>query len=150
MNSILERPIKLIIHSCPGQLPVVRATLQRVCEMVGFDDDTIGGVVLSVDEALTNVIKHAYSGDREQTIEITMTPFGATRCEGLRIELRDFGRHVPREQIKSRDLNDVRPGGLGVHIISECMDRVDYAAADGGGTLLTLVKNLPARQEASK
>jgi len=151
MDPILDRPIKLTIHSCPGQLPVVRAALQRVCELVGFGDEAAGAIVLSVDEALTNIIKHAYQGAIDRTIEITLSAIGAERrTEALQVELRDFGRYVPREQIRSRDLDDVRPGGLGVHIIAECMDCVDYAPAEGGGTLLTLIKKLPARQEASK
>jgi len=146
----MDRPIKLTIHSSPSQLPVVRAALQRCCELIGFDSDATGGIVLSMDEALTNIMKHAYKGQPDQAIEITLTPLGEGGHGGLCIELRDFGRYVPREQIKSRDLDDVRPGGLGVHIISECMDRVDYSPGEGGGTVLTMVKNLPTKQEASK
>ena len=39
------------------------------------------------------------------------------------------------------DLADIRPGGLGVHIMTECMDSVEFAPADGGGTLLTMTKS---------
>ena len=59
--------------------------------------------------------------------------------------------YVDPSDIKPRDLDDVRPGGLGVHIIVECMDEVTYSPRDGGGTVLTMVKNLrPADAQESK
>ena len=153
MNSLTEKPIKLCIFSLPAHLPVVRAAMEKVCEMVGFDADAIGNVVLSVDEALSNVIKHAYSGAEDQPIEVELTPFEASQQRGVRIRLRDYGRCVDPGEIKSRNLADVRPGGLGVHIINECMDHVEFAPAEGGGTQLIMtkiVKTLPSKQEATK
>ena len=140
MNPPPDQTIEMRIASAPGHLPVVRAATGKVCELIGFDEDATGGIILSVDEALANIIKHAYQGAADQPIEIQWTPFSNKDGLGLRICLRDHGRVVDRAQIKSRDLKDVRPGGLGVHIMHECMDEVDYAPAEGGGTLLTMVK----------
>ena len=56
--------------------------------------------------------------------------------------LRDYGKVVDPAEICSRDLEDVRPGGLGVHIIKECMDSMEYCPAEGGGTVLILTKAL--------
>lgn len=146
MKFLPDRPVKLSIYSSPACLPVVRAALEKMCELIGFDSETAGAVVLSADEGLTNIIKHAYDGAADQPIDVELTPFGAPAASGLRIRLRDFGRVVDPSQIKSRDLRDVRPGGLGVHIMNECMDRIEYRPAEGGGTLLTMVKNLPAEK----
>lgn len=110
--------------------------------MLGFDSETVGQVVLSVDEALANVIKHAYLDDNDKPIEIELTPPDASSPRALKICLTDWGIHAEAEKIKSRDLNDVRPGGLGVHIITECMDQVDYRPRSECGTKLTMVKNL--------
>jgi anti-sigma regulatory factor (Ser/Thr protein kinase) len=135
-------PIAIGIKSLPGHLPIVRAAAEKACELVGFDDDTRNRVVLSLDEALTNVIRHAYGGAGDQPIEIELTPLGDAAPEGLQIRLRDYGRTVDSSRIRPRDLEDVRPGGLGVHIMKECMDSVEYAAAEGGGTVLTMIKRV--------
>jgi anti-sigma regulatory factor (Ser/Thr protein kinase) len=49
---------------------------------------------------------------------------------------------VDPSSIKSRDLDDLRPGGLGVHIMNSCMDCLEYRRAKGGGTILTMVKRV--------
>lgn len=121
---------------------MVRAATEKFCELLGFGEDVAGNIVLSLDEAMTNVIKHAYDGASNKPIEIELESFNSDNRAGVCIRLRDFGKCVHRSEIKSRDLADVRPGGLGVHIMTECMDSVDYAPANGGGTTLTMIKNL--------
>ncbi len=153
MNRISEKPIKMSILSVPTHLPIVRAVIEKICEQIGFEPETSGNVVLSVDEALTNIIKHAYHGAADQPIEIELSLLMRGGRQGLRIQLRDYGRCVDPAEIKSRDLQDVRPGGLGVHIMQECMDQIEFVRAQGGGTLLTMVKlpgNVPSKQEANK
>jgi len=151
MDLIPREPIALHFCSSPAHLPVIRAAVERMCDLLGMDSEATGGVVLSVDEAMTNIIKHAYKGDSGQPIDIVMTPVGQPDPNALEICLSDRGQYVDPSQIKSRDLDDVRPGGLGVHIIVKCMDEVTYAPRDGGGTVLTMIKNLQSIDaEASK
>lgn len=142
MKLVPRQPVKVSILSCPSHLPVVRAAVEKMCELLGFDADSAGTVVLGMDEALTNIIKHAYGGAGDKPIDVELIPTGSDEPTGLEIRLLDRGRQIDPDQIKSRDLGDVRPGGLGVHIITECMDEVEYANRDGGGTVLSLVKNL--------
>ena len=151
MDLIPRKPIQLHFCSSPAHLPVVRAAVEKMCDLLGMDSDATGGVVLSVDEAMTNIIKHAYDGDRGQPIDLVMTPVGQPDPTALEICLSDRGRYADPAQIRSRDLDDVRPGGLGVHIIFKCMDEVTYCRREGGGTVLTMIKNLqPTDVEASK
>lgn len=134
-----DSSIKLSIASTPAHLPVVRSAVDSVCKLMGFDEAARCGIVLAVDEALANVIEHAYQNSNDKPIEITLRSVGGDKA-ALQIELRDWGRQVAPAAIKSRDLDDVRPGGLGVHIMARCMDEVNYAHAPDGGTILTLVK----------
>lgn len=143
MQDILANPISLSISSSPAHLSVVRATVERLAHLLGFEEEAGHKIALAVDEALSNVIKHAYHGQEDQPIEITF------RCgheesgkRVLEIELRDWGTPVPRSQIRSRDIDDVRPGGLGVHIITSIMDEVKYISSPGGGTRLKMTKGL--------
>jgi len=151
MNLVPRKPIELRFRSSPAHLPVVRAAIEKICELLAMDDETVGAVVLSVDEAITNVIKHAYKGNDDKPIDVTLTPVGVDGPHALTITLGDRGKYVDPATFKPRDLADVRPGGLGVHIILECMDEVTYAPREGGGTLLTMTKTLrPGPAETSK
>ena len=146
MGPAKPKPVQMEILSDPANLPTVRAETERLCEEIGFDADTAGHVMLSVDEALTNIIRHAYEGRGDGRIDVAFEPLGDETPTGLCIRLRDYGRTVDLCKIKSRDLTDVRPGGLGVHIMQQCMDDVQYAHAEGGGTLLTLCKYLGGKK----
>jgi serine/threonine-protein kinase RsbW len=130
MSELLDQPVVIAIRSVPAHLPVVRSALDRFCELVGFSDEERGLIVLAVDEALTNIIRHAYHGRPDQRIEITLRcTKGADGQETLQIQLRDWGEPARPEQFKSRPLQEVRPGGLGVHIMRCCMDNVEYRPA---------------------
>lgn len=143
MRNVLSKPITLSISSTPAHLSVVRATVERLAQLLGFDEDAGHKITLAVDEGLSNVIKHAYHGQEDQPIEITFRCLREqTGRPAFAIELRDWGTPVPTSQIRSRDLEDVRPGGLGVHIITSIMDEVKYNPSPGGGTRLTMVKGL--------
>jgi len=144
----LGKPIRLTVLSDPAHLPLVRCMVERVCEMAGFDAAGAHRIMLSVDEAMTNIIRHAYDGDTHQPIDVEFSiEAHDDGCECLRIRLRDYGRREDPARIRSRDLQDVRPGGLGVHIIKECMDSVQYEPAEGGGTALTLMKSIPGKEQ---
>jgi anti-sigma regulatory factor (Ser/Thr protein kinase) len=136
--------IRMHIRSSPWQLAVVRAAVEKMCAQLGMDERSIGEMMLGVDEALTNVIRHAYEGQADRPIEIELSPCGSEEecIDCLQVVIRDEGRSVPAEQIRSRDLEDIRPGGLGVHIMQTVMDHVDYTPRPDGGTVLTLRKNL--------
>jgi len=149
--TLSDQTVKLAINSDPSHLPVVRAAVEKVCEIIGFDSKTVGDVILGVDEALANIIKHAYRNQHDQPIEIELTPMhdhdGSIE---LLIRLKDNGMMVDPSTIKGRDLDDIRPGGLGVHIMKHCMDQLEYQPAPGGGTILTMTKRLPEKRKETQ
>lgn len=134
--------IELTIQANPAYLCVVRAAVRKALEIAGFDDPSADGVTLALDEALTNIIRHSYGGTCEKSIIIKLTQIPDYResTSALEIVIRDFGRQVDPKSIRSRDLNDVRPGGLGVHIIQTIMDEVEYSCVSEGGMQLRMVK----------
>ena len=101
-------------------------------------------IALAVDEAITNVIRHGYQGDSDGIIDISMQRNGSTI--GFIIE--DRAVQVPIQHIKGRALDDIRPGGLGVHLIREVMDEAVWSHRDGGGMRLELKKDLIAAAAA--
>jgi serine/threonine-protein kinase RsbW len=125
----------------PDYLSVGRAAVRRVGAGVGLDEEQCESVALAVVEALTNVIRHSYDGPCEKLIIVKLSKvLYSDESSGLEIVVRDFGRQVAPSVIKGRDLEDVRPGGLGVHIIHSVMDEVEFSPAQDSGMQLRMVK----------
>ena len=131
-------PLEITILSDPANLAEVRQAVEHYALGAGLNEAEAAKVVLALDEALTNIIRHAYGNANDRPIEIQACHDIETFC----LILRDYGRQAPRETIHSRNLDDVRPGGLGVHIMTTCMDCIDYQPADDTGTVLTMTKRI--------
>jgi len=128
------------ISGDPHQLAAVRIQVQTFARDVGFADSDCVHIALAVDEALANVIEHSYGGRCGEPIDIELADAGHKGRAGIQIKVRDYGRQVDPGVIRSRELENVRPGGLGVHIIRSVMDEVDYTPADGAGMVLVMKK----------
>jgi anti-sigma regulatory factor (Ser/Thr protein kinase) len=124
--------------SDPNLLGEVRRKLAQYASQAGMVETQADSFVLAADEALTNIIRHAYEGATDQPIDIDIYSDGTK----LHLTLRDYGQPVPREMIRSRDLDDIRPGGLGVHIMTTCMDSVEFQHLEEGGTKLVMSKRI--------
>ncbi len=133
-------PTSLRISADPEELPQVRDALSAVVGRIGFDEHQGAQIALAIDEALANVIKHGYGGRCQQPIDIEITQLEEEGRGCIRVSIRDFGRQVDPSIIFGRDLDDVRPGGLGVHIMRTVMDHVEFACANGGGMRVTMTK----------
>ena len=66
------------------------------------------------------------------------------RCgEDLVVSLQDFAPKIDPKEVKPRDLDEIRPGGLGTHLIREMMDSAEFVRAESGrGNLLRMVKRI--------
>ncbi len=152
-------PIQLRISSNTLFLAGARELVYQVAHRLGFSEEACGQLALAVDEALCNIIRHGYDRDPDRPIWIFIQPEGGVPITGanvppgtpptevdhsittgLRIVLEDEAKQVDLASIKSRDLENVRPGGLGVHIINEVMDEVRYEHRTPRGMRLTMVK----------
>ena len=134
------KPMAWTCPSDPELLGEVRHKLAQYATQAGMVEEQADCLVLAADEALTNIIRHAYEGATDQPIDIYIHSDGTE----LHLTLRDYGHPVPRETIRSRDLDDVRPGGLGVHIMTTCMDSVEFQHPGDGGTKLVMSKRIDA------
>ncbi|MEE9276328.1 MAG: ATP-binding protein [bacterium] len=137
------RRFAIEIPSDPSCLCLVRATVESLCVMGGMDEIARCRVVLAVDEACSNIIRHSYEGATDRPIICE----GRLEDECIEIVLRDYGKKVDPAEICPRDLSDVRPGGLGVHLIREVMDTVEFEDCGEEGTRLHLRKRLPRAGE---
>ncbi len=137
--------LKMELRSNPEMLCVVRNALGELAAKLGFSEAECRAVVLAVDEALTNIIRHAYLGDHERSIEASFRrihlPKDSKSQDALEIVLEDSGTAVNPDKMCGRALEDVRPGGLGLHFIRQSMDTVEFTHSNGRNQL-RLVKIL--------
>jgi anti-sigma regulatory factor (Ser/Thr protein kinase) len=145
-----EPDLLLRLMSHPRYLSGARELITAVSRRLGFDETISCQIALAVDEALANVIRHGYASQADRPIWVSLWPLGADPEDaiGVRIMIEDEARQVEPHEIKGRDLEDVRPGGLGVHIIREVMDHAAYEKRDGGGMRLVMEKRLPTGHRA--
>lgn len=131
--------LKIELRSNPEMLCVVRNALGQLAAMQGFSEAECREVVLAVDEALTNIIRHAYLGDAEQPIEVSFRRIHASpdgeSGDAFEIVLEDHGVTANPEKMCGRALEDVKPGGLGLHFIRECMDTVEFSRSNNKNQL---------------
>lgn len=143
--------LKLELQSNPELLCAVRGAVERLTEKMGFPEPECRSVTRAVDEAMTNIIRHAYGNQPDQPIELTCfrakRADGGDSVEGLEIILKDQGAQVDPEDMHGRPLDEVKPGGLGLHYIRQSMDVMEFTRADGTNQL-RLVKYLQPRRPA--
>lgn len=140
-----DRPdLRLELVSNPLYLCGARELVGSVAHRLGMDEESCAHIKLAVDEAVCNVIRHGYGKRADGPIWISLWPMGNNGRPGLRIVIEDEARQVEPAAIKGRELDDIRPGGLGVHIIFQVMDEVQYEKRPGTGMRLTMVKRAKA------
>ncbi|MBE2204422.1 MAG: ATP-binding protein [Chthoniobacterales bacterium] len=124
------------------RLAEIRRAVREFLSKNGFDDCATELMVLALDEACTNVIRHAYD-NACKPVRLEMVSLKSR----VRFVLRDYGTSCDPGKIRSRDLEDIRPGGLGVHIIKQAFDTVTYSPRPKG-TRLVLEKARPNHGES--
>lgn len=131
--------LKLVMPSHPRFLSIVRAAVGEVGLVYGLPEESCREVILAVDEALANIIRHAYKNRYDQEIELNCQ-IGADQIE---FTLLDHGEPPDPARICGQPLNDVSLSGRGTHLIKAIMDEICYERVPGGNQL-KLIKRLPA------
>ena len=81
-------------------------------------------LILVIAEAAQNIVKHAY--ENKDSSDNMRLQISYDKNE-LKIDLYDKGKLVIEENVKPRDLDDVKPGGLGTFFIKQVMDEVIFS-----------------------
>jgi anti-sigma regulatory factor (Ser/Thr protein kinase) len=135
MQQQLEKDIlfELRLPAKADRLALVRAVVQRAVETAGCDDSLGQKLVIAVNEACMNIIQHAYHGVNDGKFELAVWK----DVNKLYFRLTDHADHIDLNSVKSRDLDDIKSGGLGTHFISEIMDdfKIGHLRGDKGNYL---------------
>jgi anti-sigma regulatory factor (Ser/Thr protein kinase) len=138
-----ERIQRIRVPGRADRLKLIRMATEQAARHVTANEPWIFDLKMAVDEACQNIIRHGYGG-AEDAGDIVIDYI---RHNGaFVVQLMDYAPPVDPETVKSRNLADVRPGGLGVHLIkSVCDEAIFMPPPPGVGNLFKLTKRLPPK-----
>ena len=131
----------IILHNDVQEVPVMTEFVEKTAEQAHLDPSTTMTLTLAIEEAVANIMKYAYPEGEVGSIEIN-----ATINEGsLSFTIKDSGTPFDPTQVKKADITlsaeDREIGGLGIHLIRNIMDTVEYHHTSNQN-ILTLTKNI--------
>jgi len=127
MNST-DTLFSLRFSALPTNLKMVRCVVEAAACQAGCAEAICNHVVIAVNEACMNIIQHGYKGDPTGEIELEFRNNGGV----LEFHILDQAPTVNVDNVKPRDLDDLRPGGLGTHFIREIMDEFTHVPGPNG------------------
>lgn len=144
-----ERDIVIEIKAEPRWLRAVRGLVRGYLEAQGVGLERIPELVLAVDEACTNSMRHSYLNDCTQTVTLECS----SDASAITVTLRDNGVAASAERIRrysaGLEQQPLKPGGRGVQILYQVFDEVRYEpGADGRGNVVTMRLRMGAQERA--
>ena len=144
MDGKLTRQHQMDIPSKQDQLKKVVDFVEGLAQRVGFSEDAIVDIAISVSEAVNNAILHGNKKDPRKKVHV----LAASTPKKFVIKVRDEGCcFTPANVCDPRDPDNLmKCSGRGILIQKALMDQVNFRTAPSGGTEVELVKNLPGKQ----
>ncbi len=131
--------LELRFNSDPKKLRMVRERVQEIAEEFGCSKKLISDLVIAINEACMNIMQHAYKGEKSGEILLEMQKDSGE----VQVLLTDYAEPIDPKGIQPRDLEDVKPGGLGTYFIQEIMDDCTYGHLDNqAGNYLKMRKKI--------
>ena len=133
------------IESKTEELIAVRDFVSLAAQEFGFSDEDVSKIALAVDEACTNVIKHAYRYDVTKDLKVSIRG----KKNSFEVTIHDNGRIFDPNGVKPPDMKEYlshfRKGGLGVYLMKSLMDKVEYDIKPGSPNQVRLTKYLQSK-----
>ena len=127
------------IRSDLEDLRRAREFVREFCRLVPsgpLDQDDVGALELAVNEAASNIMKHAYHGRADQRIQLEADTFPGR----VSIRLHHLGDSFDPAAIRPPALDGSRESGFGIYLMDECVDEVRYSRDDRGRNCISLTK----------
>jgi serine/threonine-protein kinase RsbW len=134
----MKDSVTITIPSHPKYLSIVRSVTGKMAQIYEITEPLTEDMKLAVDEACANVIKHAYRGDITKKIVLK---YKITK-KSFNVIIEDSGIKAQTDLIKGRSLDDIRPGGLGIHFIKRVFDVFQFDETKKKGNRLILIKSM--------
>ena len=131
----------LILPNDVQEVPRLAEFVDAACEAAGFDMSTTMQMNLAIEEAVVNVMDYAYPLGQEGDIEIRIMSDGKTLKTIIIDSGVAFDPTVKEKADTSLSAEDRQIGGLGILLVRELMDAINYER-NNGKNVLTLIKNI--------
>ncbi|GAB4290962.1 MAG: anti-sigma B factor RsbW [Ignavibacteriaceae bacterium] len=142
MNTGKLKRKELTVNSRTENLSAIRDFVRASAKEAGIKTDIIDNIMLAVDEACTNIIKHAYNFFPDGKIKIQLS----YNKKKFSVLITDYGSSFHPEKIPDPDLKvyfeQHRVGGLGMYLMKTLMDEVKYESVPGKYNQVLLSKNI--------
>jgi Anti-sigma regulatory factor (Ser/Thr protein kinase) len=119
--------LNLRIPSQTEKLSLARDFVADAAKVFGFKEDDVNSIALAVDEACTNIIKHAYNYASDKDIDIVVS----MNKPEFEILIEDRGKHFNAQQVPVPNMKEYmshyKRGGLGMYLMKKLMDKVEYS-----------------------
>lgn len=142
MNKTRKQKFKLKISSITENLEIIREFINNIAQKGGFSEECVDQIELAVDEACTNVIKHAYNYSSKRMLDISVF----LDNEKIEIIIMDKGAGFNPDSLPIPNLEKymrvAKVGGLGIHLMRTLMDEVNFSINPGKKNQVSLVKYL--------
>jgi serine/threonine-protein kinase RsbW len=136
---------ELSLWAKPSDLVDIRRFVAETGHDLDLDEAAVYALELAVDEASTNVIMHAYGGQGGR-LEIQIDVVD----DWVEVVIRDWGQPFEPDSIPLPDVDaplEQRPiGGVGLFLMRQMMDLVDFQFSETDGNTLTMAKQLHRRE----
>ncbi len=144
----MHKDVCIEIRSDPALLRLARGIVRGYLDACLLSSDKIMEVVLAVDEACTNAMRHSYGGACEGRLKLSLGPYR----DGIEIVLQDKGAPAPadkvcRKAVVTPDIESLKPGGLGVGILYEVFDEVVFVPGAERGNRVRMRLKCPRQPE---
>ena len=138
----MSRHLHLKVPSHTDYLDVIRDFISKLATEAGFDEENVHKIALALDEACTNVIRHAYDRGEEGFVEVEAN----VNRKGLSLTVSDSGRGFNPDRIETPDIEKLMAqhkfGGFGLYLIKTLMDEVEFSIAPGVRNEVRMTKHL--------
>ena len=134
---------KILIASSTKNLSTLRDFVEGIAHKIKLDDNVINQIVLSVDEACTNIIKHAHNFNNNNNIDVTVS---SDKEEfSVKFEYKGsvgFDPNITHDPDMGEYFKNYKVGGLGVPIMKKFMNKIIAKHISPDDNTLILVKSL--------
>jgi anti-sigma regulatory factor (Ser/Thr protein kinase) len=127
-----------------AELAPVRKQIEAFCTSAGFDERSTQEIGLCVNEAMANIIRHAYRDRAGEPIELTAT----FMQNMLHLSLRDWGTGLQPGPLPRHKNDPMNPGGLGLICLGRLMDKVTFTPQNPGMLLEMFRKRADTTNES--
>ncbi|HEY4644638.1 MAG TPA: ATP-binding protein [Bacteroidota bacterium] len=142
MEKLKSNKLELQVESRTEKLTRVREFVSRAARKFGFGEDDVSKIALAVDEACTNIIKHAYNFDPDRLIHLSIL-INEARFE---VVITDDGRKFDPELFQIRNMTEYvkqyKRSGFGMYLMKSLVDKVEYTIKPGARNEVRLTKYL--------